>query len=126
MAAASELRAWVVAYDVTDHRRLGRVHRAMCRHAVPIEYSVFWLVGTPTSRLRCLQEILPLLDGGQDDLRMYAIAARGFRMRLGAPVLPQGIEWSGVPAGWGWDADDEIPLDESVVASVGAGGSEPA
>ncbi|TDQ44379.1 CRISPR-associated endonuclease Cas2 [Tepidicella xavieri] len=113
-------RAWVAAYDVAEPRRLARVHRMMCRHAVPIEYSVFWLTGTPTARLRCLQEVLTALDNSRDDLRLYAIAARGFRVRLGVPVLPQGIEWSGVPAGWGWDADHDIPLDKSIVGFRGS------
>lgn len=115
MAETSGRQAWVMAYDVCDPRRLVRMHRAMCRHAMPIEYSVFWFTGSPADRLRCLREVLPLLNASMDDLRLYALAARGFRVRLGAPVLPQGIEWSAVPPGWGWDADGNVPLDESVI-----------
>lgn len=99
-------RAWLVAYDVADPRRLGRVHRRMLRHAVAIEYSVFWLTGTPADRLRCLQDVLPLLEPDEDDLRMYAMPARGLRLRLGLSVLPQGIEWSALPAAFRWDNDE--------------------
>lgn len=98
-------RAWLVAYDVADPRRLARVHRRMLRHAVPVEYSVFWLSGTPADRLRCLQDVLPLLEASEDDLRMYSLPARGFRLRLGLAVLPQGIEWSALPAAFRWDGD---------------------
>ena len=93
-----ERRAWLIAYDVRDPRRLVRVHRRMLRHATPLEYSVFWLTGTQMDRLRCLQDVLPLLREDADDLRMYMLPARGLRLRLGAPALPAGIQWSALPA----------------------------
>lgn len=99
-------RAWLVAYDVCDPRRRVQVHRRLRRHATAIEYSVFWLTGTPTDRLRCLQDVLPLLRPNEDDLRMYAVPARGLRLRLGLAVLPQGIEWSALPAAFRWDHDE--------------------
>ena len=96
-------RAWVIAYDIRDPRRLVRVHRCMLQHATPLEYSVFWLYGTPAARVRCLAHVGPLLKMGEDDLRVYAIPARGLRLRLGATVLPQGIQWSALPAAFLWD-----------------------
>lgn len=105
----SDTRAWLVAYDVADPRRLGRVHRRMLRHAAAIEYSVFWLAGTPADRLRCVQDVLPLLHRDEDDLRLYAVPARGLRLRLGLAVLPQGIEWSALPAALRWDVGDAGP-----------------
>lgn len=101
----SEARAWLVAYDIAHPRRLSRVHRRMLCHAVPIEYSVFWLAGTPADRLRCLLDVLPLLDAAEDDLRVYALSSRGWRLRLGKTVLPEGITWSALPAAFLWDAD---------------------
>lgn len=38
--------AFVIGYDIRDPRRLQRVHRRLCRHATPLEYSVFLLVGS--------------------------------------------------------------------------------
>lgn len=99
-------RAWLLAYDIANRRRLLRVHRGMRRHAMAIGYSVFWLEGTPTDRLRCLQEVLPLLDRAEDDLRSWAMPARGLRVRLGRAALPEGIVWSGLPAAFAWDTDD--------------------
>jgi CRISPR-associated protein Cas2 len=98
-------RAWLMAYDIADPKRLLRVHRAMRAHATPIEYSVFWLDGTPADRLRCLKEVLPKLDADQDDLRAYAMPSRGLRLRLGCPVLPDGIDWSALPPAFRWDED---------------------
>jgi hypothetical protein len=43
---------------------------------------------------------LPLLNTQRDDLRMYTMPARGFRMRMGVAALPEGISWSALPGGW--------------------------
>lgn len=98
-----QARAWLIAYDICDPRRLVRVHRRMLRYATPIEYSVFWMYGTPARRVECLADVGVLLKKGEDDLRVYAIPGRGLRLRLGAPVLPQGIQWSALPAAFLWD-----------------------
>jgi hypothetical protein len=80
----------------------------MKKHAAAIEYSVFWLTGTHSERLKCLQEVLPLLDLDDDDLRMYSLPSRGVQLRLGRAVLPAGIDWSGLPACFAWDSDADI------------------
>ena len=95
-------RAWLLAYDVRDRRRLGAVHRCARKHAMAIEYSVFWLEGTPVDKLRCISALLPLIDKREDDLRLYAMPGRGLKLRLGQAVLPQGISWSALPAGFHW------------------------
>ena len=119
----SDDRAWLVAYDVCDRRRLIRVHRRMCEHAVAIEYSVFWLTGSPADRLRCVQQVLPLLDPSQDDLRMYAVPARGFRQRIGAAALPEGIVWSALPPASRWDRDEAASAPPAMAALAWPGGA---
>ena len=95
-------RAWLLAYDVRDRKRLGHVHRCARKHAMAIEYSVFWLEGSPADKLRCIGALLPLIDKREDDLRLYAMPGRGLKLRLGQAVLPQGITWSALPAGFQW------------------------
>lgn len=102
------MKAWLLAYDIAHPRRLVQVHRRMRRHATAIGYSVFWLEGTAADRLRCLNDVLPLLARDEDDLRCYAMPARGLRLRLGRAALPEGIIWSGLPAAFAWDADDGV------------------
>lgn len=94
-------RAWILAYDIADPRRLVRVHRRMSQFATPLEYSVFWLEGTENDYMRCVLAIVPLLALDADDLRAYPVPARGLRVRVGVRVLPAGITWTGMPArGW--------------------------
>ena len=40
------MHSWLIGYDITDPRRLQRVHRVMVDCATPIEYSIFLLIGS--------------------------------------------------------------------------------
>lgn len=93
------VRAFVIGYDISCPRRLGRIHRAMLRHACPLEYSVFLLVGTERARDACLAEMQQLMDAEEDDVRCYPLPERGLQARIGRATLPAGIQWTGLPAG---------------------------
>ena len=89
---------FVIGYDIANPRRLQRVHRAMCAMATPLEYSVFLLVGTARTRDACLAAISALIDPREDDVRCYPLPLRGFQRRIGRASLPEGIQWTGLPA----------------------------
>lgn len=91
---------FVICYDIADPRRLGRLHRFLKKCAVPIQYSVFLFVGDDRQLDRCMEAAAKLIDGKQDDLRAYPLPSRGLKARLGRPSLPEGIQWSGLPAPW--------------------------
>ena len=90
--------SFVIGYDITDSRRLQRVHRVMCKFAAPIEYSVFLLVGSATDKDRCLLHVSELIKPGEDDVRCYPLPSRGFQNRIGRANLPAGIHWTGLPS----------------------------
>ncbi|MEY4592619.1 MAG: hypothetical protein RIR18_1514 [Pseudomonadota bacterium] len=92
-------RTFVIGYDIADPRRLQRVHREMCKHAAPLEYSVFLLVGTEKDRQKCLDAMANLIDPDADDIRCYPLPSRGLQTRIGRASLPTGIQWTGLPAG---------------------------
>ncbi len=98
MTSATSVPAFVIGYDISDPRRLQRVHREMCRHASPLEYSIFLLVGSDGAKDRCLAEIAALIKAAEDDVRCYTLPARGFQGRVGRASLPEGIVWTGLPA----------------------------
>jgi CRISPR-associated protein Cas2 len=91
-------RAYVIGYDIANPRRLQRVHREMCKHAAPLEYSVFLLVGDPRNKDLCLERLAALIKDGEDDVRCYPLPLRGFQGRVGRASLPAGIQWTGLPA----------------------------
>lgn len=91
-------RYWLIGYDITEPKRLQRVHRAMVNYATPIEYSIFLFLGTEHDLQCCLEEVAGLMDERSDDVRCYTLPARGLQERLGCATLPAGIHWTGLPA----------------------------
>ena len=91
-------QAFIIGYDIASPRRLQRVHRAMCAHATPLEYSVFLLVGEAHAKDRCLAAMAALIEDAEDDVRCYPLPQRGFQGRVGRASLPDGIQWTGLPA----------------------------
>lgn len=76
-------RLYLIAYDIADPRRLGRVARYMCQHACRVQYSVF-AVQLSQSRLKgMLSELEDIIDPGQDDIRAYPLPAAGNVTLLG-------------------------------------------
>jgi CRISPR-associated protein Cas2 len=91
---------FIVCYDISDPRRLGRLHRFLKKHAVALQYSVFLFTGSDRQLDRLLDAAQTFIDPQVDDLRAYPLPARGFRARLGKPALPEGIHFSGLPVAW--------------------------
>lgn len=91
--------AFVIGYDIASPRRLGRVHREMRKHACALEYSVFLLVGSERAKDACLAKMARLMDKEEDDVRCYPLPSRGLQARIGRATLPEGIQWTGLPAG---------------------------
>jgi CRISPR-associated protein Cas2 len=90
--------SFIIGYDIANPRRLVRVHREMCKHATPLEYSVFLLVGGAAAKAHCLDCLARLILPTQDDVRCYPLPSRGFQGRIGRASLPAGIQWTGLPA----------------------------
>ncbi|MCX7896832.1 MAG: CRISPR-associated endonuclease Cas2 [Rhodocyclaceae bacterium] len=88
---------YVICYDITHPKRLGRIHRYLKKHAMPLQYSVFLFSGDERRLARLLDTLAALIDEKEDDLRCYPLPSRGHRERLGRAVLPRGIQWSGLP-----------------------------
>lgn len=90
--------AFVIGYDITEPRRLSRVHRIMVQHAMPLEYSIFLFIGEERGAHDCIALVADLIDKRTDDVRCYPLPARGFQARLGKATLPNGIQWTGLPS----------------------------
>lgn len=91
---------FIICYDICEPKRLGRVFRYLRRRAIPLQYSVFLFTGSARQMERCLGGAEELIDQDEDDLRAYPLPERGFKARLGRPVLPEGIQWGALPKLW--------------------------
>lgn len=94
------MRQYIICYDITCPRRLGRVYRHLKQCAQALQYSVFLFTGTEHQLRYCLDELAALMNEHHDDIRAYPLPQRGLRLSLGAQVLPEGIVLASFPAHW--------------------------
>ena len=66
-------RGWLITYDITNPRRLVRLHRFLVRQATPVQYSVFHFEGSAAQMGRLMADIETRIDAGTDDVRAYQL-----------------------------------------------------
>lgn len=83
--------AWLIAYDIADPRRLGRVHRLLKKVAVPIQYSVFlaWLNERQVAWLE--EQLRGHIDARADDVRLYHLPVVAELTVAGRQWMPDGV-----------------------------------
>ena len=91
---------YIICYDIANPRRLGRIHRALKKQALAVQYSEFFFSGTEVQLQRCLAQLQARMDERCDDSRAYPLPQRGLRLELGASALPDGIVLGSLPADW--------------------------
>jgi CRISPR-associated protein Cas2 len=84
-------RAYLIAYDIADPRRLARVHRCLKREAVPVQYSVFLTRTTPSQLQRIKDAVATEIDEREDDVRFYLVPDRTEVTVFGRKPLPEGV-----------------------------------
>ena len=71
--ADSQNGLYMIAYDIANPRRLSRVHRALKKQGLPVQYSVFTVVMKRKALLRLLEHINQLIYPAEDDIRCYRL-----------------------------------------------------
>ena len=89
--ALNETRSWLIAYDIADPRRLGRVHRYLKGEAVPVQYSMFTASTTGNGIRRIRDGLAKRIDPRRDDVRIYLLPRSLDIAHLGRPYLPEGL-----------------------------------
>ncbi len=86
--ALNTLRGWLITYDITEPRRLIRLHRFLVRQATPVQYSVFHFEGSAAQMGRLMADIARRIDSRTDDVRAYQLPERLNIDILGRGGLP--------------------------------------
>lgn len=81
-------RAWLITYDITDPKRLVRLHRFLRRHAVPVQYSVFHYGGSTAMMGKLAEQIGQRIDARTDDVRAYQLPEQLSVDTLGRGSIP--------------------------------------
>ena len=74
---------YLIGYDITDDKRLQRIHRRMINFATPIQYSVFLFDGSEKLLKKCLEEVMAIFNKKEDDLRIYPLPPNCPQWQLG-------------------------------------------
>ncbi len=86
--ALGAVHSWLIAYDIADRKRLGRLHRFVKKHAIPVQYSVYATQQSSTQISRLASELLGYIKPQEDDVRIYQIPDRPLILSLGKSSLP--------------------------------------
>ncbi|OQW66520.1 MAG: CRISPR-associated endonuclease Cas2 [Proteobacteria bacterium ST_bin11] len=89
--ADSELGLYLIAYDIANPRRLGKVHRILKKQGLPVQYSVFTAVLKRPSLLRLLERIEQQIGAVEDDVRCYRLPAQTDTVSLGKQLFPDDV-----------------------------------
>lgn len=87
----SEVRNWLIGYDIRDQRRLQRVHRYLKERALPVQYSVFVFQGTSLQVKQILSGLEELIQPHWDDVRIYHLPECCQVVQLGRKSFPEGV-----------------------------------
>lgn len=90
--ALNETRTWLIAYDITCPRRLGRVHRYLKTIAVPVQYSVFAAEETTQGIQRIRDALAQEINPKTDDVRIYPLPNNLELHHYGRRALPEGLQ----------------------------------
>lgn len=89
--ALNEKRTWLIAYDISQPRRLARVHRYVKTVAAPAQYSLYVAEDTAQGIQSIRDELAQLIDRREDDVRIYQLPKRSRIIHLGRGALPGGL-----------------------------------
>lgn len=88
-------RLHLVCYDISDPKRLGRVHRHLVKRGLPLQYSVFLVYANAPGLVRLLGELMDLIDPDADDVRAYPLPTHLDYTHLGRQLFPEGVDLVG-------------------------------
>ncbi len=88
---------YLIGYDISDEKRLQKIHKIMTRYATPIQYSIFLYEGARKDLQNCIEDVMNVFHKKEDDLRIYPLPTNGKQWQLGKAVLPEGIIWTALP-----------------------------
>lgn len=61
---------YVVSYDISDAKRLRRVHRLMRGYGTPLQYSVFQCDLSPSERVLLIEALTPVIHHREDQVML--------------------------------------------------------
>ena len=64
---------YIVCYDISDPRRLRRVHKTMRGYGEPLQYSVFRCDLSPSERILLIEALTPVINHREDQIMLIRL-----------------------------------------------------
>lgn len=89
--AINQVNQYLVSYDISEPKRLQRIHRVLKKQGLPIQYSVFSVVLTKARLLSLIEMLKYIIDEREDDIRCYSLPASINCSVLGQQFFPDDV-----------------------------------
>ncbi len=66
-------KQYLICYDISDSKRLQCLHRFITKHAIPIQYSVYYTYMKIKEMDILRKDIKGIINNKQDDVRIYTL-----------------------------------------------------
>ncbi len=101
---------WIIAYDISDPRRLQRTARCLAHYAQRVQKSVFLFQGDEQHLVHVLEEAAAQIDPRRDRLQAFPLARRRATHDRGrdANLLPAAAAVVAAPGAL-WHVDPLLP-----------------
>lgn len=72
---------YIISYDISNHKRLGRLARRLEKRAIRIQRSVFFAPQLSQTQLfEIVDTITAIIDDAEDDVRIYTMLDAGYAL----------------------------------------------
>lgn len=86
----------IIAYDIANPKRLGRIHRFLKKQAIPLQYSVFLAYLNVADREILLAQLATIIEPRHDDIRIYPLPKKPAWSSYGKALWTEGIHLTGM------------------------------
>src|SRR5262245_53425490 len=85
---------YIVSYDISDRKRLRRIHRKMRGFGDPLQYSVFRCVLSPSERILMLEALSEIIHHREDQVMLISLGPADGRVSESVEILGRGHDRS--------------------------------
>jgi CRISPR-associated protein Cas2 len=82
---------YIVAYDISDPKRLRRVHRTMRGYGDSLQYSVFRCILSPSERVLLLEALTPIINHREDQVMFINLGPANGRAHVSLETLGRAL-----------------------------------
>ena len=98
--ATNKPREHIIAYDITDPKRLARLHCMLRKLALPLQYSVFYMRMSDRQREKLAALLENKIDARLDDVRIYPLPDHFTACFLGRKPIMEGLQLNWEQGRW--------------------------